>query len=94
MRETFADMYTDLQNDQYDYTFLQKLKGENEKKIIDVFVLVVKVKKLCIQETWEKAFNYVDRACKEIKLITYVCTEVSSLLPRTYQTVLHEGTQY
>lgn len=94
MRETFADMYTDLQNDQYDYTFLQKLKGENEKKIIDVFVLVVRVKKLCIQETWEKAFNYVDRACKEIKLITYVCTEVSSLLPRTYQTVLHEGTQY
>lgn len=94
MRKTFADMYTDLQNDQYDYTFLQKLNGENEKKLIDVFALVVEVSKLCIQETWKNAFNFVDRACKEIELITNVCTEVSSLLPRTYQTVLYESTQY
>lgn len=93
MRQTFADMYADLQNDQYDYKFLQKLKGEKEKKLVDVFVLVLDASKSCIQETWKEALNFVNRACKEIELITRVCIDVSAIIPRTYQAVLDEGTQ-
>lgn len=92
MRKTFADMYADLQNDQYDYTFLQKLKGEKEKKLVDVFVLVVEASRSCIQEKWKEALNFVNRACKEIELITRVCIDVSAIIPRTYHAVLDEGT--
>lgn len=93
MRKTFTDMYADLQNDQYDYTFLQKLKGEKETKLVDVFVLVVETSKPCIQETLKKALNFVNRACKEVELITRVCIDVSAIIPRTYHALLDEGTQ-
>lgn len=36
MRNTYADMFTNLQTDQYDYSFLQKLKGDSERKLVDV----------------------------------------------------------
>lgn len=94
MRNTYADMFTNLQTDQYDYSFLQKLKGESERKLVDVFVLVVEDSKFHIQESFEKALNFVDRACKDLEFITSVCAKVSSRLPTIYHEVLDENKQY
>lgn len=94
MKRIYADMFKNLQNDEYDYSFLQKLKGENERKFVDVFVLVVEGSKSHIQETFKKALDFEDKACKELELITNVCVEVSSRLPLIYREVLDESTQY
>lgn len=81
MRNTYRKMYTDLQNDQYDYTFLKTLTTESIEKLVDVFVLVVDDSKYHISKSWEKALNFADRACKEIELMNRVCLDVSSKLP-------------
>lgn len=81
MRNTYRKMYTDLQNDQYDYTFLKTLTDESIEKLVDVFVLVVGDSKYQISKSWEKALNFADRACKEIELMNRVCLDVSSKLP-------------
>lgn len=94
MKRIYADMFKNLQNDQYDYSFLQKLKGENERKLVDVFLLVVEGSKSHIQETFKKALNFVDRACKDLEFISNVCAEVFARLPLIYREVLDESTQY
>lgn len=76
-------MYADLANDMYDYTTLQKIQLEinNEKNIVDVFSLVVEKPKSEINVTLTKSFDFLKRACKEIKLIAHVLSIVSSNLP-------------
>lgn len=96
MKRMYVEMFTNLQNDQYDYLFLQKLNGDSERKLVDVFVLVVEGSKSHIQDSFKKALNFVDRACKDIELITYVCAKVTPRLPMIYMyhEVLDENTQY
>lgn len=94
MKRMYVEMFTNLQNDQYDYLFLQKLKGDSERKLVDVFVLVVEGSKSHIQDSFKKALNFVDRACKDIELITNVCAKVTARLPMIYHEVLDETTQY
>lgn len=94
MKRMYVAMFTNLQNDQYDYLFLQKLKGDSERKLVDIFVLVVEGLKSHIQDSFKKALNFVDRACKDIELITNVCAKVTARLPMIYHEVLDENTQY
>lgn len=94
MRKAYTKMYTDLQNDQYDYTFLKKLTAESKEEFVDVFLLVVDDSKPQILETWEKALNFAERACKEIDLMIRVCSDVSSKLPCSFRKTLLESVQY
>ena len=79
-------MYADLANDMYDYSTLQKfqLDYDNEKNIVDVFSLVVEESKSEINVTLTRAFDFLKRACKEINLMVYVLSAVSSKLPNDF----------
>lgn len=88
MRNTYKDIYTRFQNDMYDYTHILMFKKEEKQKYLDVLELVVNDPKSSIHEAWENAFNFVERACKDIETMNDTIIKVSLKLPSPYDEVL------
>lgn len=91
MKTTYENMYTNLEKNEYDYSFLQRLKRISKKKLLCVFEFVFDKSKPNIKESLEKSLDPVNIACKKLKVMTKICGEVSSKLPPDYQAVLKEG---
>lgn len=92
MKKTYKDIYTRFQNDMYDYTQILMFKKREKQKYLGVLELVVNEPKPSIHEAWENAFNFVERACKDIEMINDTILKVSKKLPSPYDDVLSNST--